>query len=203
MTFSKVDEAVKDFKNGKFILIVDRKEREDEADLVIAAQFATPENINFLIKNARGLVCVPMTSKRLDELNLGLMVETNSNTEFTKCAFTIPVDVKKDTTTGISAFDRSATIKALIDPKSKPEDFAKPGHIFPLRADENGLKGRRGHTEACIELCNLSELYLAAVLCEMVGSNGKMAKLPELEEFSKKHSITMIKIEDLVKENPS
>mgnify|MGYP001594312676 CR=1 FL=1 len=167
MSFSKFEDAVKDFRKGNFVIVVDGKNRENEADLVLAAEKVTPEKINFMIKTARGLVCIPMLGKRLDELKLPLM--TKINTEFTKCAFTISVDLKKGTTTGISAFDRAKTIKALIDKKTKPSDLAKPGHVFPLRCDQNGFKKRHGHTEAAIELTKLANLYPAAVICEIVG----------------------------------
>lgn len=195
MSFSNIKDAVENFKQGKFVVVVDDKRRENEADLVLAAGKASPEKINFMIKNARGLVCVPMLGKRLDELKLPLMAKIN--TEFTKCAFTISVDAKKGATTGISAFDRAKTIKALIDKNTKPGDLAKPGHIFPLRCDENGLSKRAGHTEAAIELCKLAKLYPAAVICEIIGENGKMAKMPELRKFAKKHRLKMIRIRDL------
>ena len=135
MTFLNIEEAIRDFKKGEFVIVIDDKHRENEADLVLPAEKASPEKINFMIKHARGLVCVPMLGKRLDELKLPLMTKTN--TEFTKCAFTVSVDAKKGTTTGISAYDRAKTIKALIGKKTKPSDLAKPGHIFPLRCDEN------------------------------------------------------------------
>ena len=196
MTFSKIKDAITDFKKGNFVIVVDDKHRENEADLVFAAEKATPEKINFMIKNARGLVCVPMLGKRLDELKLPLMAKIN--TEFTKCAFTLSVDAKKNTTTGISAFDRAATIKNLIGKKTKPGDFARPGHTFPLRCDENGLSKRPGHTEAAIELCKLTGLYPAAVICEIIGENGKMAKMPELKRFAEKYSLKVIRIGDLV-----
>ena len=195
MTFSNVKEIIKDFKQGKFVIVIDDKNRENEADLVLAAEKITPEKINFMIKNARGMVCVPMLGKRLDELKLSLM--TKINTEFTKCAFTVSVDAKTGTT-GISAFDRAKTIKALIDKKAKPSDLLKPGHIFPLRCDENGLKKRNGHTEAAIELAKLAKLYPAAVICEIIGENGKMAKMPELKRFAKRYNLRMIRIKDLV-----
>ena len=195
MTFSNIKDAVNDFKIGKFIIVIDDKHRENEADLVLAAEKVTPEKINFMIKYARGLVCVPMLGKRLDELKLPLMAKINTGLHKTK--FTLSVDYKKGTTTGISAFDRAKTIKALINIKTKPNDLAKPGHIFPLRCDENGLRKRAGHTEAAIELCKLSNLYPAAVICEIVGENGKMAKLPELKKFAKKYNLKIIKIRDL------
>lgn len=195
MTLSKIKAAINGFKKGKFLIVVDDKHRENEGDLVLAAEKVTPEKINFMIKHARGLVCVPMLGKRLDELKVPLMTKTN--TEFTKCAFTISVDSKKGTT-GISAFDRGKTIKALINKKTKPSDLAKPGHIFPLRCDERGLSKRLGHTEAAIELCKLANLYPAAVICEIIGENGKMAKMSELKRFANKYDLKIIRIMDLV-----
>jgi len=197
MSFSNIKTAIGDFKKGKFVIVIDDKHRENEADLVLAASKATPQKINFMIKNARGLVCVPMLGKRLDELRLPLMAKIN--TEFTKCAFTVSVDAKKGTTTGISAFDRAKTIKALIGSKTKPSDLARPGHIFPLRCDEHGLRKRKGHTEAAIELCKLAKVYPAAVICEIIGENGKMAKMGELKKISEKYGLKIIRIGDLVK----
>ena len=196
MTFSRIKEAIADFKKGKFVLVVDDRHRENEADLVLAAEKITPQKINFMIKNARGLVCVPMLGKRLDELKLSLM--TKINTEFTKCAFTVSVDAKRGTTTGISAFDRAKTIKALINKNTKPRNLAKPGHVFPLRYDEKGLSKRAGHTEAAIELTKLAKLYPAAVICEIIGENGKMAKMPELKRMAKKYDLKIIRIRELV-----
>ena len=186
---------VNDFKKGKFVIVVDDETRENEGDLVLAAEKVTPQKINFMIKNARGLVCVPLLGKRLDQLKLPLMTQTN--TEFAKCAFTISVDSKKGTT-GISAFDRAKTIRTLINSKTKPDDLAKPGHVFPIRCDENGLRKRAGHTEAAIELTKLANLYPAAVICEIVGENGRMAKMKELKIFSKKFNLRIVRIRDLV-----
>jgi len=197
MIFSKIQDAVNDFKKGKFVIVIDDKHRENEADLVIAAEKITPQKINFMIKHARGLVCVPMLGKRLDELRLPLM--TKINTEFTKCAFTVSVDAKKGTTTGISAFDRAKTIKAFIDRKTKPDHLARPGHVFPLRCDENGLAKRAGHTEAAIELTRLAGVYPAAAICEIVGENGRMAKMPEIKRLAEKYGLKIIRIEDLTK----
>ena len=189
---SLIKYAIDDFKKGKFVIVVDEKHREDEADLVLAAEKVSPEKINFMIKHARGLVCVPMLGKRLDELNLPQM--TKVNTEFHKCKFTVSVDYKYGTTTGISAFDRSKTIKALIGRNTKPNDLLRPGHIFPLRYDSRGLSKRAGHTEAAIEMAKLAKLYPAAVICEIIGDNGKMAKMPELKQFAKKHKMKIIRI---------
>jgi 3,4-dihydroxy 2-butanone 4-phosphate synthase/GTP cyclohydrolase II len=197
MAFSTIKKAIQDFRKGKFVIVVDDKHRENEADLVLAAEKAAPEKINFMIKEARGLVCVPMLGKRLDELRLPMM--TKNNTEFMKTAFTISVDVKNGTTTGISAFDRAATIKALADRNSKAEDFARPGHIFPLRCNSKGLGKRAGHTEAAIELCKLAGLYPAAVICEIIGENGKMAKIAEVEKMAKRHKLKIIRVMGLIK----
>ena len=194
--FSHIEDAINDFKKGKFIIVVDDKSRENEADLVLAAEKVAPQKINFMIKHARGLVCAPMLGKRLDKLRLPLM--TKINTEFTKCAFTVSVDAKKGATTGISAYDRAKTIKALIGKNTKPSDLARPGHVFPLRCDENGLSKRLGHTEAAIELCRLGKLYPAAVICEIIGENGRMARMAELRRIAKKHDMKIIRIRDLV-----
>ena len=197
MPFSKINKAIADFRKGKFLIVVDEKHRENEADLVLAAKKVTPHKINFMIKYARGLVCVPMLGKRLDELDIPQM--TKVNTELHHCKFTVSVDYKKGTTTGISAFDRARTIKALIDKKTKPNDLAKPGHSFPLRYDEGVLKKRAGHTEASIELCKLAGLYPAAVICEIIGENGEMAKMPEIKRMAKKFNLNIIKIQELIK----
>ena len=197
MPFSNIKKAIEDFKKGKFVIVIDDKHRENEADLVLAAEKVTPEKINFMITHARGLVCVPMLGKRLDELQLPLM--TKINTEFTKCAFTVSVDARKGTTTGISAFDRANTVKALIDKRTRPSDLAMPGHVFPLRYDSRGLNARPGHTEAAVELCGLANLYPAAVICEIIGENGRMAGMPELKKFAKKHKLTIIKIRGLIR----
>lgn len=194
--FSVIKSAISEFKKGKFVIVIDDKNRENEADLIVAAEKISPEKINFMIREARGLVCVPMLGKRLDVLKLPLMTETN--TEFMRTAFTIPVDAKKGTTTGISAFDRAATIKALINKTTRPSDLARPGHVFPLRCDENGLGKRPGHTEASIELCKLAGFYPAAVICEIVGKNGKMARMPEIKQMGKKHGLKVVKMRDLI-----
>jgi len=195
MPFSKIRDAINDFKNGKFVIVIDDKQRENEGDLILAAEKVTPQKINFMIKNARGLVCVPMLGQRLDKLSIPLM--TQANTEFTKCKFTVSVDAKKDTTTGISAFDRAKTIKALIDKNTKPEDLARPGHIFPLRCEHRGLSKRAGHTEAAIELTKLAALYPAAAICEIIGENGRMARMGELIKFAERFRLKMIRVRDL------
>jgi len=197
MPFSNIKKAIEDFRKGKFVIVVDDERRENEADIVLAAEKATPEKINFMIKNARGLVCVPMLGKRLDELNLPPMTKVNA--ELHKCKFAVSADVKKGTTTGISAFDRAKTIKAFIDRKTKPDHLARPGHVFPLRCDENGLAKRAGHTEAAIELTRLAGVYPAAAICEIVGENGRMAKMPEIKRLAEKYGLKIIRIEDLTK----
>ena len=197
MNFSNLKSAINDFKKGKFVIVVDDKHRENEGDLVIAADNISAQKINFMIKNARGLICVAMLGKRLDELKLPLMIKIN--TSHTKTAFTVSVDAKKGTTTGISAFDRAKTIKALIDKKTKPSDLARPGHIFPLRCEEEGLRKRAGHTEAAIELCRLANLYPAAVICEIIGENGRMARMGEVKKFAEKYRLKIISIAHLQK----
>jgi 3,4-dihydroxy 2-butanone 4-phosphate synthase/GTP cyclohydrolase II len=199
MTFSTIDEALRDLQRGKFVIVVDDENRENEGDLVIAAEKVVPSKINFMIKKAGGLVCVPMLKERLDNLKIPLMVTDSENTEITRCKFTVSVDYKKNTTTGISAKDRAETIKALISPDVKEEDFSKPGHIFPLMAEEEGVLKREGHTEAAVDLCKLAGLYPAGVICEILNEKGEAAKLIELKEYADKHNLKMISIEDLVK----
>jgi len=196
MKFSSIEQAIKDLQRGKFIIVVDDENRENEGDLVIAAEKITPQRLNWMIKNARGILCVPVDGKRLDELRIPLMVE-NSNDRF-KTPFTVSVDAKKETTTGVSVSDRIATIKRLIDKNAKPEDFAMPGHVFPLRAKENGVLERPGHTEATVDLMKLANLYPAAVIAEIMKDDGEMAKLEELMEFAEKHEIKIITIKDLI-----
>ncbi|RMF55344.1 bifunctional 3,4-dihydroxy-2-butanone-4-phosphate synthase/GTP cyclohydrolase II [Candidatus Woesearchaeota archaeon] len=193
---SNLREAIKDFREGKFVIILDEETRENEGDLVIAAEKITPQAVNFMIKHARGLLCVPLTAERTEELGLHPMCP--ENTGMHSCAFTISVDAKKGTTTGISAHDRAATIKALADPSTKPSDLARPGHVFPLRAQEGGVLVRAGHTEASIDLAKLAGLYPAAAICEIIGENGKVCRLPELAEFGKKHNIKLIKLSQII-----
>ncbi|MBS3102084.1 3,4-dihydroxy-2-butanone-4-phosphate synthase [Candidatus Woesearchaeota archaeon] len=192
--FSKIGEAIQDIKRGRFVIIVDDESRENEGDLVIAAESATPSKINFMLKHARGILCVPVIGKRLDELNLPLMVYPH---DISKCAFTISVDFRNGTTTGTSVFDRALTIKSLTNDKFKAKDFSRPGHIFPLRYEEGGVLEREGHTEASVDLAKLAGLYPAAVICEILKDDGTMAKLPELLEFSESHGIKIITIQDL------
>ncbi|MCK5283135.1 MAG: 3,4-dihydroxy-2-butanone-4-phosphate synthase [Nanoarchaeota archaeon] len=195
---STIEEAITDLQRGRCIIVVDDENRENEGDLVLAAEKATPSKINFMIKKAGGLICVPMLGERLDQLNIPLMVQDSKNTEITRCKFTISVDYRYNTTTGISAQDRTETIKALIDEKSKPENFAMPGHIFPLRYEEGGILKREGHTEAAVDLCRLAGLYPAAVICEILNKDGEAAKLEELKEYTEKHNLKIISIQDLI-----
>lgn len=192
--FSTIEEAISEMKRGRFVIIADDENRENEGDLVIASESVNPSKINFMLTHARGILCVPIESKRLNELDLPLMVDSD---DMSKCAFTISTDYKNGTTTGTSAFDRAATIKALINENYKAEDFSKPGHIFPLRYKEGGVFEREGHTEASIDLAKLAGLYPSAVICEVLNDDGSMSKLPELIEYSKKHDIKMICIKDL------
>src|SRR3989338_5770491 len=193
-----VEEAVNDFRKGRFVIIVDDEKRENEGDLVFAAEKATPEKINFMIKNCRGLICVPLGISRIRELKLKPMVPLSQNTEKTKCNFTVSVD-SREAGTGISAFDRCITIKHLADSSKKANDFCRPGHIFPLIPASGGVLERPGHTEAGIEMCRLAGLYPAAVICEIIHDNGRMARLPELRKFSKKHGIKIVSIAQIAK----
>lgn len=191
-----IEEAIKDFREGRILIVVDDEDRENEGDFIMAAEKVTPEKINFLSKHGRGLICVPMTGDRLDELDLHSMV--NENTEKLHTYFTVSVDAKKNTTTGISAFDRAETVKALIDPNTKPTDLARPGHIFPLRARDGGVLVRAGHTEAAVDMARLAGLYPAGVLCEIMDEDGRMARLPRLREIAKEFNLKIISIQSLI-----
>ena len=194
--FARIDEAIEDIRLGRMIIVVDDEDRENEGDLVVASEKVTPDAINFLAKHARGLICVPMTAERLDELGLGPMVAANTAKMGTH--FTVSVDAVADTTTGISAFDRAQTVRALIDPKTKPEDLAKPGHIFPLRAAEGGVLRRAGHTEAVVDLMRLAGMYEAGVLCEIMDEDGQMARLPQLVRMAEQFHLKIVSIRDLI-----
>ncbi|VVB72301.1 3,4-dihydroxy-2-butanone 4-phosphate synthase [uncultured archaeon] len=196
MPFASVQEALDDLRNGRFIIILDDENRENEGDLMIAAEKVTPDAINFMARYGRGLICMPMTAQRLQELDLSLM--SSQNTESMGTAFTVSVDARANTTTGISAFDRATTVKALIDPKTRRQDIAVPGHLFPLQAKAGGVLRRTGHTEASIDLTRLAGLYPAGVICEIMNDDGTMARLPELELFAKHHGIKMVTIESLI-----
>lgn len=193
--FSTIPEAIEDIKNGKMIIVVDDENRENEGDIIVAAQYATPEAINFMASYAKGLICMPMEKKMLDKLNIGQMVEHNTDNHET--AFTVSIDYK-DTTTGISAFERSRTITMAVSDDVKGSDFRRPGHIFPLAAKEGGVLERTGHTEAAVDLAKLAGLKPAGAICEIMKDDGTMARVPDLFEFSKKHNIKIITIEDLI-----
>lgn len=194
--FAPIEEAVKDIKKGKLVIVVDDEDRENEGDFICAATVITPQKINFMAKYGRGLICVPMTGNRLDELGLPTMV--NINTAKLGTPFTVSVDAVSGTTTGSSAYDRARTIKVLCGPKTRPEDLARPGHIFPLRAVEGGVLRRAGHTEATVDLSQLAKLYPAGVLCEIMDDRGKMARLPELTLIAKRFHLKLITIRDLI-----
>lgn len=196
MPLSPIPEVINELKAGKFIIIVDDENRENEGDLAIAAEKVTPEIINFMVTNARGLVCLPIVSKRLDELQIPPMVQENTS-KFTT-AFAVAIEAKNTTTSGISAYDRSATVKAVIDPKTRPEDIARPGHIFPLRAREGGVLVRAGHTEAIVDMARMAGLYPAGVICEILNDDGTMARLPDLIKLAKKFNIKIASIADLI-----
>jgi 3,4-dihydroxy 2-butanone 4-phosphate synthase / GTP cyclohydrolase II len=193
--FDLIADALDDLKNGRMVVVVDDENRENEGDLIGAAQFATPEMVNFMAIHARGLICLAMTADRLDQLDLPLMVDHNTDTNQT--AFTISIDAA-NTSTGISAEDRSRTIQASIHPHTKPTDLRRPGHIFPLRSREGGVLRRAGHTEAAVDLAYMAGLYPAGVICEIQNDNGSMARLPELVEYAKKHNLKLINIADLI-----
>ncbi len=195
---ASIEKAISKFAQGEILIVVDDEDRENEGDLIMAAEFATPEKIAFFLAHTSGLICVPMTGDRLDQLGIPLMAEVN--TEAQRTAFTVSVDFRHGTTTGISAGDRAATILALIDPATRPEDLAKPGHIFPLRYREGGVLKRAGHTEASIDLCRAAHLYPAAVLAEVVTSDKQsMARGPELSTLASEFNLEIITIADLVR----
>ena len=194
-TLNSIEEVIEDLKAGKPVIIVDDERRENEGDLVIAAEFATRETINFIIKEARGLLCTPMLEADLLRLGISQMVEKNTDNHET--AFTVSVD-HMDTTTGISPEERAITMQKLIDPNAKPEDFRRPGHVFPLRYKEGGVLVRQGHTEASIDLCKLAGLYPAAAICEITNDEGYMSRMDDLIAFSKKHDLKIASVEALV-----
>ena len=196
MPLSRIEDAIEDVKAGKMVVIVDDEDRENEGDLAMAAEMITPDAVNFMATEGRGLICVPMTSQRLDELRIPMMVY--DNTARLGTAFTISVDVLKGATTGISAHDRAATIKALIDPQTMPEDLARPGHIFPLRYMEGGVLKRAGQTEAVVDLARLAGLQPAGVICEIMADDGSMARMPQLEAFSQKHGVKIVSVADII-----
>lgn len=195
-TFNTIDEALDDIREGKMVILIDDEDRENEGDLTIAAEKITPEVINFMAKFGRGLICLSLTPERVEYLKLPMMSDMNTSRFGT--AFTVSIEAKKGVTTGISAADRAKTITTAIHPKSKPEDIARPGHIFPLRAQPGGVLKRAGQTEGSVDLATLAGLYPAGVICEIMNDDGTMARVPELAKFAKKHGLKMITIKDLI-----
>ncbi len=197
MPFASIESAVADIRDGRMIIIVDDEDRENEGDLVCAAEKVTPEIINFMARHARGLICLPLTEERCDELHLTTQVA--DNTSFLGTAFTVSIDARRGITTGISAADRATTILVAVDQSAKPQDLARPGHIFPLRAKNGGVLVRPGQTEASVDIARIAGLYPAGVICEVMNEDGTMARLPQLEAFAAQHSLKMITVADLVR----
>ncbi|HEU5196236.1 MAG TPA: bifunctional 3,4-dihydroxy-2-butanone-4-phosphate synthase/GTP cyclohydrolase II [Methylomirabilota bacterium] len=194
--FARIEEGLEEIRRGSILLVVDDEDRENEGDLVMAADKATPEAVNFMATHGRGLICVPMTGERLDELKLGMMV--TENTAPLGTAFTVTVDARRGVTTGTSAYDRAVTIRTLVDPQMRAEDLTVPGHIFPLRAKDGGVLRRAGHTEAAVDLARLAGCYPAGVICEVLDENGGMARLPQLRDLAGRWDLKMITIKDLI-----
>jgi len=197
MSFDTIEDAIEAIRKGEMVIVVDDEDRENEGDLVLAAEKVNPEKINFMAMHARGIICVPMSQERLDELGIKLLVQS----EYAEkgCAFTVSVDARHGTSTGTSAHDRAQTIRTLVDPRSKPSDLIQPGHVFPLRAKTGGVLRRAGHTEASVDLAKLAGLYPAAVICEIMNEDGTMARVPQLMEFAKRFNLRIISIADLIK----
>ncbi len=198
MRFSPIPEAIADIRAGRMVVVCDDEDRENEGDLTIAAEKVTPEVVNFMATHGRGLICLPMTGERLDELRIPLMVQDEENSARFGTAFCVPIEAKQGTTTGISAPDRARTVLAAIDPATRPQDLARPGHMFPLRAQPGGVLQRAGQTEAAVDLARLAGLYPAGVICEIMSEDGTMARVPQLEQFCGTHGIRMITIRDLI-----
>ncbi|MDD5082174.1 MAG: bifunctional 3,4-dihydroxy-2-butanone-4-phosphate synthase/GTP cyclohydrolase II [Dehalococcoidales bacterium] len=196
MTLANIDQAIEDIRAGKFIIIVDDENRENEGDLAIAAEKVTPEVINFMAMHARGLICLPITARRLDELKIPLMV--GENTSKFSTAFTVSVEAKHRVSTGISAADRAETVRTIISPETRQDDLVRPGHMFPLRAREGGVLVRAGHTEAIVDLARMAGLYPAGVICEILNPDGSMARLPQLEVLAEQYEIKIVSIADLI-----
>jgi 3,4-dihydroxy 2-butanone 4-phosphate synthase/GTP cyclohydrolase II len=192
-----VPEAIEEYRRGKFVIITDDEDRENEGDLVMAAQFVTPEAINFMAKYGRGLICIPLTEERVAQLQLPMMSDENSSAFGTP--FTVSVEARTGVTTGISAGDRARTVQVLIDPTTVPGDIARPGHMFPLRARDGGVLVRAGQTEASIDLCKMARLHPAAVVCEIMKADGEMARMPDLKRFARRHGLKIVTINDMIK----
>jgi len=195
--FSTIDEALEDLRQGRVLIILDDEDRENEGDLVCAAEFASPEIVNFMATHGRGLICMPMTSERLDELDLPLMVQQNTARRGT--AFSVSIGTRRSQSTGISAADRAETIRLAADPETRADDLARPGHVFPLRAQPGGVLRRAGHTEASVDLCRMAGLQSAAAICEIMNADGTMARLPNLREFAKEHGLKLISIAAVIR----
>jgi 3,4-dihydroxy 2-butanone 4-phosphate synthase/GTP cyclohydrolase II len=196
MKFNTIEEGIEAIKQGKMVILIDDEDRENEGDLTMAAEAVTPEAINFMAMHGRGLICLSLTSERVEQLQLPMM--TTDNTSSFGTAFTISIEAKKGVTTGISAADRATTIKAAINPKARPEDLARPGHVFPLRARPGGVLQRAGQTEGSVDLARLAGLFPAGVICEIMNDDGTMARVPQLMEFAKKFNLKIITIKDLI-----
>ena len=197
MPLCSLEEGLEELKAGRFLIVVDDENRENEGDLVMAAEMVTPEAVNFCVTHARGLLCVPVIGERLDELQIPLMVIENGS-EKNQTAFTVSIDYNVDTTTGISAGDRAATILAMMDSATKPGDFTRPGHIFPLRYHPGGVLARAGHTEAAVDLCEMAGMYPAGVICEVMAEDGSMQRLPQLEDFAEEHGLKILSIAQII-----
>jgi len=197
MPFGKIETALEDIRNGRFIIVVDSEERENEGDLVIASELVTPDAVNFMAKEARGLICISLTEDRALELKLPPMELQNTSLHTT--AFTVSVDAVKNTTTGTSSYDRFETIRTLMAPDALPDDLARPGHVFPIVGKEGGVLRRAGHTEASMDLARMAGLHPSGVICEIMAQDGTMARVGQLEKFARKHNLTMITIEDLIR----
>src|SRR5512134_1973949 len=195
--FSTIEEAIDAIRDGRIVIVIDDEDSANEGDLTVAAEKITSEHINFMARHGRGLICMPMTGERLDELEVPLMVDKNTAAYGT--AFCVPIEAKEGTTTGISAGDRAATVRAAIDPRTKPSDLARPGHMFPLRARQGGVMVRAGQTEAAVDLARIAGLYPAGVICEIMNDDGTMARVPELTRFARRHKLPLITIADLIK----
>jgi 3,4-dihydroxy 2-butanone 4-phosphate synthase/GTP cyclohydrolase II len=195
--FARVEDAIEAIRQGRMVVVVDDEDRENEGDLTIAAEKVTPDAINFMARYGRGLICLPMTPERLDELDVPLMV--NQNTARFGTAFCVPIEAKAHTSTGISAADRAATVRAAIDPSTRPSDLARPGHMFPLRARPGGVLVRAGQTEAAVDLARIAGLYPAGVICEIMNDDGTMARVPQLTRFSRRYGLLLITVADLIK----
>ena len=197
MSLCSLEEGLEELKAGRFLIVVDDENRENEGDLVMPAEMVTPEAVNFVVTHARGLLCMPIIGERLDELQMPLMVTANGSDK-NQTAFTVSIDYNVGTTTGISAGDRAATILAMLDPAAKPEQFTRPGHIFPLRYHPGGVLARAGHTEAAVALCEMIDMYPAGIVCEIMAEDGTMSRLPQLEEFAEEHGLKILSIAQII-----